>query len=253
MASDDLTEMVWEKMWVGRPGGTHLSQSRTPGGSSPLVRGDGTNKLETHVTLFPARDEDERDSSATVLKVVIGVAVGVVGTIVAIKAAPHIKSRLSDLKSKWNGSSEMSEADSQAATAEMAALSSAASADFSNEVDVALEEHGTRMSSAEAQKRLLALLTAAAFIADQMRALASARIEDDDPSLKLKSAMEKLAAPQITDSINRVLETNSSLLDEETSAEFVKIFGGGRIVDGQYVPLRNEKIKEALRLTGGEA
>jgi hypothetical protein len=248
MASDDLTEMDWEKMWVGRPRGTHLSQSRTPGGSSPLARGNDTNKLETLAILFPVRDEDERDPSATV-KVVIGVAVGVV----AVKAAPHIKSRLNDLKSKWNRSSEKSEADSRAATAEMATLSSAASADFSNEVDVALEEHGTSMSSVEAQKRLLALLTAAAFIADQMRALANARIEDDDASLELKSAMEKLTAPQITDSINRVLETNSSLLDEETSAEFMKIFGGGRIVDGQYVPLRNEKIKEALRLTGGEA
>lgn len=109
------------------------------------------------------------------------------------------------------------------------------------------------MSSAEAQKRLLALLAAAACIADQVRALVNARIEDDEASLELKRVMEKLTAPQITDSINRVLEADSSLLDEEVSAEFMKIFGGGRTVDGQYVPLRNEKIKEALRLTGGEA
>jgi hypothetical protein len=140
---------------------------------------------------------------------------------------------------------------SQAATAEMATLSSAASADFPNEVDAALEEHGISMSSAEAQKRLLALLMAAAFIADQMRALSSARIEDDAASLELKRAMEKLTAPKITDSINRMLEANASLLDEETSVELMKIFGGGRIVDGQYVPLRNEKIKDALCLTVG--
>jgi hypothetical protein len=253
MASDDLTEMVRERMWVERPAGTHLSQSRTPGGFSPLARDDGTNELETHVTLFPDHDEDEQDLSATVFKVAIGVAVGVVGTIVSIKAAPHIKSWLNDLKSKWNRSSENSETDSQSATAEMATLSSAASANFSSEVDVAIEEHTTSMSSTEAQKRLLALLTAAAFIADQMRALTNARIEDDDASLKLENAVEKLTAPQITDSINRMLEANSSLLDEETSAKFVKIFGGGRIVDGQYVPLQNEKIKEVLRLTGGEA
>jgi hypothetical protein len=64
--------------------------------------------------------------------------------------------------------------------------------------------------------------------------------------------MEKLTAPQLTDSTNRMLETNSSLLDAETSNELMKIFGGGRFVDGQYVPLRNEKIKDALRLSDGE-
>jgi hypothetical protein len=36
---------------------------------------------------------DAPDPSATGLKVAIGVAVGIVGTIVAIKAAQHIKSR----------------------------------------------------------------------------------------------------------------------------------------------------------------
>lgn len=222
MASDDPAEMVWEKMWVGRPSGTHLSQSRTSGGSSPLARSDGTNQLDTHVTLFPARGEDEQDPSATLLKVFVGVAVGVVAAIAASKAVPHIKSRLN---SKWNRSSEKGEVGSQAATAEMAAVSRAATAHFSIEVDVALEEHGTSMSSAEAQKRLLALLAAAACIADQVRALVNARIEDDEASLELKRVMEKLTAPQITDSINRVLEADSSLLDEEVSAEFMKIFG----------------------------
>jgi hypothetical protein len=186
-----------------------------------------------------------------VLTVAIGVAVGVVGTTGVIKVVPHIKNRLNDLKLKWNRSSETSEADSQAVTAEMAALSSTAPADFANEVDAALEEHRTRMSSAEAQKRLLAILMAAAFIADQMRALSSARIEDD-ASLELQGAMEKLTVPQLTDSMNRMLETNAFLLDDETSAELMKIFGGGRFVDGQYMPLRNEKIKDALRLSDGE-
>ncbi len=96
------------------------------------------------------------------------------------------------------------------------------------------------------------MLTAAAFIADQMRMLSDARIEDDEGFPALKSAMEKLTTQQVTDSINRMLEKNASLLDEEKSAEFMRIFGGGRFVDGVYVPLRNEKIKEALRLQYSE-
>ena len=241
------------------PDGHHLGLSRKNDGAFSGNSFDDSGALGRPDWRRVDKDEadslsnvDAPDPSATVLKVAIGVAVVVVGTIVAIKAAPHMKSRWNDIKSKWNRRSETSEADSQAATAEMATLSSTEHADFSNEVDAALEEHGTSMSSAEAQKHLLAILMAAAFIADQMRALSNARIEDDDASLELKSAMEKLTAPQITDSINRMLEANASLLDEETSAEFMKVFGGGRIVDGPYVPLRNDKIKDALRLTDGE-
>jgi len=44
----------------------------------------------------------------------------------------------------------------------------------------------------------------------------------------------------------------ASLLDDETSAGLMKVFGGGRFVDGQYVPLRNEKIKDVLRLSEGD-
>jgi len=253
MAPEGLTDMIWEKMWVGRPGSTHLSQSRTSGGSSPLVRGDGTNKLRTHVTLVPVVDGQEPAPSGTVLKVAIGIAAGVVlgigATIAARKAAPHFKRWWRGIRSKWRGSAETSDVEGQAAGAEIATMSLPTPADFSVGVDAALEEHRIGISSAEAQKRLVALLMAAAFIADEMRVLAKARIEDAGASPELESAMSKLTAPHITDSINRMLAGDASLLDEETSAEFMKIFGGGRFVGDLYVPVRNEMIRDALRLT----
>lgn len=233
--------------------GHHLGASRKNDGVFSGNSFDDSGTLGRPDWRRVEKDEaEESEEAPDLLKVAIGFAVGVVVTIAAVKAAPHIKSRLNALKSKRNRRSEASEADSRAATGELATLSRTARADFSSEVDAALEDCGTTMSSAEAQRRLLALLMAAAFIADQMRALSNARIEDIDASLELKSAMEKLTAPQITDSINRALETDSSLLDEATSAELMKIFGGGRVVHGQYVPLRNDKIKDALRLTSGE-
>lgn len=188
------------------------------------------------------QEEDAPDLSATVL----GIAIGAVGTVIAIAAAPHVKSGWNVIKAKWARRSGTSETDHQAAG--MAALSGTAPADFSTEVAAALEDHSTSMSSAEAQQRLLALLRAAAFIADQMRTLSNARIEDDPTSRELASAMQKLTTPQIADSINRMLAADASLLDDETSADLMRIFGGGQTVDGQYVPLRPGKIKDALRL-----
>jgi hypothetical protein len=32
----------------------------------------------------------------------------------------------------------------------------------------------------------------------------------------------------------------------------MKIFEGGRFVEGAYVPLRNDKVRDALRLTNDE-
>jgi hypothetical protein len=49
-----------------------------------------------------------------------------------------------------------------------------------------------------------------------------------------------------------MLQANSSLLDEQLSVEFMRIFGGGQIIDGRYMPLRNSKVKHALRLTNSE-
>lgn len=44
-------DSIWGLMLVQRPSNTHLSQSSTPGGESPLVRNDD-NTLNTHAVLF---------------------------------------------------------------------------------------------------------------------------------------------------------------------------------------------------------
>lgn len=82
-------DSIWELMLTKRPSDTHFSQSRTPGGKSPLVRND-ENALNTHAVLF--------DGKLAVLGIfAAGVAVGAV---VAVKTAPHVKNGLTSLKSK---------------------------------------------------------------------------------------------------------------------------------------------------------
>jgi hypothetical protein len=240
--------MLYEPIFTEE--GQHLGSSRKVSGAVSGNAYDDSGLVGPAAWReVPEREgaEDTPDLTATVL-----MAIGIAGTLAAVKFAPYVKSRWNDIKSKRNRSSDTSEADSLASTAEIAALSSTSPADFSTEVCAALEEHRIGMSSAEAQKRLIMLLQAAAFVADQMRTLSNARIDDDDASLELAGAMDKLTAPQIADGINRMLESNASLLDEETSAELMRIFGEGQRVDGLYVPLRHDKIKAALRLTDRE-
>jgi hypothetical protein len=99
----DPADMVWEKRWVGHPTDTHFSA----GGSSPLARADGTNKLETHATLGPRVEEDDQaEETPDLLKWAMTIGAGVLLGIGAIKAAPHVKSWWKDLRSKWNRRSE---------------------------------------------------------------------------------------------------------------------------------------------------
>lgn len=240
MTSDDLnSDLVWEKMWVGRPTDTHFSA----GGSSPLARADHTNKLETHATLGD-RVEDDEDDESDLLKVAAGIALGVLVTVGALKAAPKVKSWWKELRAK---KATLSEAAEPAGEANTSGVATFAVAEFAFELEVALEEQKTNMSSAEAQRRILEMMLAAAIIADNLRALSNAQL-DDGASAELQGALEMLAVPQVTDSLNRMLETDSTLLGAEASADLMRIFGGGSAVEGQYVPLRDGRIREALRL-----
>jgi len=234
-------------------------QSEDGGWSQLLFDGDG--KLADHAVFIP--DEDSEDgneppvepdadgASPEEIAQMIGAAIGVAVVVVAgaVLAAPHVKRwwldtlmpRLRRLGRKGR----------KRDVVEPLALT-AAPADFSRAVEVAVDQAGERMSRAEAEKRLAAILAAAAFIADQVRTLRNARIDDGDFA-ELAHAMDMLSTRQVTDAINRMLEADTSLLDEKTSKEFIRVFGGGGEVDGQYVPIQNERIREALRLTRGES
>ncbi|MDX3588889.1 hypothetical protein OG920_46025 [Streptomyces europaeiscabiei] len=82
------SDSIRELMLVEHPSDTHLSQSSTPGGKSPLARNDD-NTLNTHAVLFDG-------TKAALVILGTGVALGAV----AVKAAPQVKSGLISLRSK---------------------------------------------------------------------------------------------------------------------------------------------------------
>lgn len=227
------------------------------GGLSQLLFGDD-GKLADHAVFIPDDDGEQRDSEhvvgpdadgpspdevAQAIGVVIGVAVAVVAG--AVQAAPHVRRWWRDACTP-----RLKKLVRKRAVVEPLELPAAPS-DFSRAVEVAVNESGERMSGDEAEKRLAAMLAAAAFIADQIRTLKNARIDDADMA-ELSRAMDRLMTQQVTDCINQVLERDASLLDAKTSNDFMRVFGGGREVDGQYIPIQNERIRDALRLTPGE-
>ena len=121
---------------------------------------------------------------------------------------------------------------------------------FVEQVDALSGESGIPMSQAEVEERLFAILIAAACIAEQIRALSGVRLESEDSERVelLSGAIRQLSTQRIADGINRLLESDTALLDEATVDQFMKMFKGARIPGQGYAPIRVEQLQEALWL-----
>ena len=253
------------KMRVDYPDGTHLSRSRQdPGGFSTLARDDATNNLTGHATLYSITDDDEAESGLSRLLVWVGG--GVLGGIVlgatAVKVTPRVVSWWNERmlpamqsrvrKRRKRGALQDETAETTDAPALPLTPTDVACAVFVEQVDALSGEPGTSMSQAEAEERLFAILTAAACIAEQIRALSGVRLESEDSERVelLSGAIRQLSTQRIVDGINRLLESDTALLDEATVDQFMKVFKGARIPGQGYAPIRVEQLQEALRLEG---
>lgn len=220
-------------------------------------------RVETHATFIPDEDDyeyepdyepsglsDEDRRRAEELGALLGAAL----VAIAIAAAPHVKRWWLDtawpgLRKVFARKSKVVAASSESAVLALTALSKAEPADISTAIEVTIDDTRIGMSSEEAQRRLLAMLAASAFIAEQRRILANARLDDQAELPELQRALEQLASPGVIENMNRMLEANPNLLDERASAEFLRMFGGGAVLDGEYVPLRSQSVRDALYLT----
>lgn len=236
---------------------------KSDGGLSQNLYND-EGRVETHATFIPDEgdqyeyeldhepsglsDEDRRRAEE------LGALLGAALVAIAVAAAPHVKRWWLD--TAWPGVKKLiarkpkavATRDESAAHV-LTALSKAEPADISTAIELAIDETRVGMSSEEAQQRLLAMLAASAFIAEQRRILSNARLEDQGELPELQRALELLSSPEVIENMNRMLEANPTLLDGRASAEFLRMFGGGAVLDGEYVPLSSQTVRDALHLT----
>jgi hypothetical protein len=85
-------------------------------------------------------------------------------------------------------------------------------------------ESKIKMSSAEWEQRLKAMLAASAFQEEQRRILSNAQIEDEVHAIGAAAKTEELTPQQFADRVQVMLQANPSLLTETSSAELIKVF-----------------------------
>lgn len=123
---------------------------------------------------------------------------------------------------------------------------------LSRDIDVALDNYSKNMTSKEAQKHLVNIVVLAMLLANEIRSLSGACIKENgemsEHYLEWKNAFEKLTTQKVTHSINSILESNISLIDENMMRRLSEILGDNLIEEGQFVPIKNDKLSKALLL-----
>jgi len=91
-------------------------------------------------------------------------------------------------------------------------------------IEMVVAESKIKMSSAEWEQRLKAMLAASAFQEEQRRILSNAQIEDEVHAIGPASTTDELTPQQFADRVQAMLQANPSLLTEASSAELIKVF-----------------------------
>jgi len=243
------------------PEGTHLASSRnTDGAFRGTYLNDETNQIGGQAEFVEAeQDDDEQpeDVSDVLAQVIVFAAAFAFG-VVTTKAAPKVKSWWQDSaypSLKYRLSSLLLRKAEKDAGVNIEPvgrpeinLEGISTETFSTEVAVALADTRAVMSSEEAQRRFIAMIIAAAVVAEQFRRLQEAHIEGGEEELqKFRKALTDISTEPVVDLINKMLETNDGL-NEDAGSTLVELLGGGGRVDGKYVPLRLEQLRAAVRL-----
>lgn len=94
---------------------------------------------------------------------------------------------------------------------------------FSAGVEISVAQSKIRMTSAEWEQRLQAMIAAAAFQDEQRRILAYAQIEDDNHVLKAGSSQQELTPRQFAERVRMMLQANPTLLSDASTAEIIHV------------------------------
>lgn len=225
----------------------HLAPSGD-GGYLGAVLHNENNKLLGQARLFPVDREDALQSKA--VWVAAGIAIGVVGTLVAINA-PHIKkwwTQVAQVKLRAFWHSVIRSQQVEEFSAAHAIVTTMSHEDISAEITATLNDNRVLMSNKEAQQRYLTMMLAVAFASEQMRILGNVRIADPAKLQELTNAANELSTKKAIAQANQILESDSAILDDESRFIFSEIFGGGVRSEQGYQPIERKRVLEALTL-----
>lgn len=115
---------------------------------------------------------------------------------------------------------------------------------MSQNVSQTLCSYRQDMSDEEKQAHLIRIAYLYTCLAHEMQIMQGIPVSDED----WNKALQWLTSTQMTDAINLILSENPALLSAEEGKMLSDIFGAEIMVDGVFVPIKNENVKAALMM-----
>lgn len=180
----------------------------------------------------------------------IGLAVGAIGSAVVVSNLPRIASW-------WSARAvpavvtvkKIVLREDAAESGGSSLLTASTLRDFTRRVDTAVREVEERLVGARTERDLVDVLLAASIIADRVRTRPEEDASVDARVPQLAAAMDRLAAPVVVDAVNRALAGDTARFPDSTRAIVRDVFEGGYVSENGYVPVRVERVTDALRVT----
>lgn len=249
--------------------GVHLAESKeTDGTYRGALLDDETNKIvgqAEFVKIFRSNDdEDDENIEADANNVAILIGAGILIFIAGCIAAPHISKWWNDkampkVKRIWckiTGKKEIllneENDDLSVGNPEKNTMIMLTPDKFVEEVNTALEEINKDSSSEKAIQEFVEIFNLAIILSRKIRNYSKTYKNDKkdvtDNLHEWQSVMDKLSTQKVTDNINIILENNAHLVDENIMKSLANIIDENSIKDGKLKSIKNEDIKEALKL-----
>lgn len=120
----------------------------------------------------------------------------------------------------------------------------------SAQIDQAFEQVYIDMDPEEAKKHLMKIVFHMLEIANEIRIMSNAQIkragESEIEYVERIEASEKYLTEKVASNIDKLLLDQTQQLDMKTSKELFGLFGGGVVINGEYIPVEHTKVFEAI-------
>ena len=120
----------------------------------------------------------------------------------------------------------------------------------SAQIDQAFEQVYIDMDPEEAKKHLMKIVFHMLEIANEIRIMSNAQIrragEREIEYVERIEASEKYLTEKVASNIDKLLLDQTQQLDMKTSKELFGLFGGGVVINGEYIPVEHTKVFEAI-------
>lgn len=123
--------------------------------------------------------------------------------------------------------------------------------ELSEQIDRVFEQFYFEMNEDETKEHLMRLIYHILGVVNEIRIISNSEICKDSDSEELRierqKEVEKYLSQLVTIKLNKLLSNEDRHLDLNTSRELFSLTGGGVRLNGEYIPVQESKINEAMK------